>query len=111
MTFLRTLVLHCGALAVVACTATSMHAVGGDRSRGEHIAARECAGCHGIGVARGITIQGVFVPSFSEIAGRPSQTRERLEAFVQIPRHPMPGIPLQADELQHVVEYIISLRD
>lgn len=87
------------------------HAVGGDRESGEQIARRECAGCHGIGIATGATIQGVFVPSFSEIARRPFQTRERLKAFVLIPRHPMPGVPLGEGEIRDLVEYIFSLRD
>jgi mono/diheme cytochrome c family protein len=86
------------------------HSQSGDIAIGEQIAARECAGCHGSGIARGVTIQGVFVPSFSEIAGRPNQTRERLRAFVQIPRHPMPAIPLRAQEMNQLIEYILSLK-
>ena len=82
----------------------------GDIATGEQIAARECAGCHGSGIARGVTIEGVLVPSFSEIAGRPYQTRERLRSFVHIPRHPMPGIPLGEREVSQLVEYILSLK-
>ena len=86
------------------------HSQSGDISIGEQIAARECAGCHGSGIARGVTIQGVFVPSFSVIAGRPNQTRERLRAFVHIPRHPMPAIPLREQEMNQLIEYILSLK-
>ncbi len=87
------------------------HAQAGDRALGEQIASRECAGCHGIGLAKGTLVQGVFVPSFSEIARREHQTRERLKAFITIPRHPMPGLPIEERHLSHLAEYIISLRD
>lgn len=82
-----------------------------DRAAGEQIAARECAGCHGTGGAKGVTIKGVFVPSFSEIARRPNQSRERLQSFLTIPRHPMPGLALETRELRDLAEYIISFRD
>ena len=83
----------------------------GDRLLGEQIAARQCSGCHGAGEARGVTIQGVYVPSFSEIARRPNQSRERLMSFIAIPRHPMSGLPLSERELRHLAEYVFSLRD
>ena len=95
---------------MLAAHSTPGHSEAGDIAVGEQIAARECAGCHGSGIARGVTIQGVFVPSFSEIAGRPNQTRERLRAFVHIPRHPMPAIPLREQEVSQLIEYILSLR-
>lgn len=82
----------------------------GDPAIGQQIAARECAGCHGVGTARGVTVQGVYVPSFGEIARRPHRTRERLQSLVLIPNHPMPGIPLSESEVRHVVEYILSLQ-
>lgn len=77
---------------------------------GEQIASRECAGCHGLGITKGVVIQGVQVPSFSEIAGRPYQSKERLQSFVSIPRHPMPGIPLTPQEIRYLADYIISLK-
>ena len=98
--------------ALVLCVHSVTPAVAeeGDRDLGEQIASRECAGCHGVAGAKGVTIQGIFVPSFSEIARRPNQSRQRLEAFITIPRHPMPGLPLQSRELKHLAEYIYSLR-
>jgi mono/diheme cytochrome c family protein len=82
----------------------------GDRALGEQIAARDCAGCHGVGIAKGIAIEGVYVPSFSEIANRPHQSRERLQSFLTIPRHPMTAPPLGDRELRQLAEYILSLR-
>jgi len=85
--------------------------IAADRATGEQIAARECAGCHGSGSGRGVTIQGVSVPGFSEIARRPNQSRDRLKSFLMIPRHPMPGIELREEEVSHIVEYILSFRE
>jgi mono/diheme cytochrome c family protein len=81
------------------------------RALGEQIAARECAGCHGVGPAKGVTIQGVYVPSLSEIANRPNQSRERLQSFLTIPRHPMTGLPIGDRELRQLAEYILSLQE
>lgn len=82
----------------------------GDPGAGEQVAARECIGCHGIASARGSTVKGVYVPSFSEIAGRPGQSKESLQSFLSIPRHPMPGLMLREDEMRNVVAYILSLK-
>ncbi|HEX4893132.1 MAG TPA: c-type cytochrome [Hyphomicrobiaceae bacterium] len=89
----------------------SAPAFAADRGAGEQIAARECAGCHGVGSGRGVTIQGVYVPGFAEIARRPYQSRDRLKSYLLIPRHPMPGIALREEDVSHVVEYILSFRD
>jgi mono/diheme cytochrome c family protein len=103
-----------GALLVAssgAATSARGQSVYGDVGTGEQIAGRECAGCHGAGIPQGVTIRGVYVPSFGEISSRPNQSRERLRSFVHIPRHPMPGIPLSEEEVRHVVEYIWSLKN
>jgi mono/diheme cytochrome c family protein len=81
-----------------------------DAATGEQIASRLCVGCHGTGVAKGVVVQGVYVPSFSEVAQRPYRTRERLAAFIMIPHRPMPGMALQENEVNHLVEYILSLK-
>jgi len=99
------------ALAVAGSWALPARAESGDRALGEEIAARDCAGCHGAGQAKGVTIQGAYVPSFSEIANRPNQNRERLQAFLAMPRHPMTSPPLGDRELRQLAEYILSLRN
>jgi mono/diheme cytochrome c family protein len=82
-----------------------------EHALGEQIAARECAGCHGISAAKGVTIQDVYVPSFFEIANRPSQSRESLMSILTIPRHPGESHALGNRELRQLAEYILSLRD
>lgn len=83
----------------------------GDRAIGEQIATRDCAGCHGLGSAKGVTVEGALVPSFSEIANRPHQTRERVQALLALPHRPMESPALGDRELRQLAEYIISLRN
>ena len=97
-------------LAIAMASGQSDPLAAADANAGEQIAARVCAGCHGIGAAKGVMVQGVFVPSFSEIAQRPNRSRERMAAFIMMPHRPMPGLPLQESEVAHVVEYILSLK-
>ncbi|MBN9265324.1 MAG: c-type cytochrome [Hyphomicrobium sp.] len=99
------------ALVVAGTFSAPALAQSGERVLGEQIAARECVGCHGVGRAKGVTIQGAYVPSFSEIANRPNQSRERLQSFLTIPRHPMTSPPLGDRELRQLAEYILSLRE
>jgi mono/diheme cytochrome c family protein len=80
------------------------------RMIGEEIAARACAGCHGLAAPTGVTIQGVYVPSFSEIANRPNQSRDRLQSLITMPRHPMTSPALGDRELRQLAEYILSFK-
>src|SRR5262245_39944602 len=80
-------------------------------ARGKEIAERVCAGCHAINAGgQGSKVQGTDVPSFMAIAGRPARTPESLQAFIMTPRHPMPAIPLELNEIRDVVAYIESLK-
>jgi mono/diheme cytochrome c family protein len=79
-------------------------------ARGREIAERVCAGCHAIDNQKGGTVQGTDVPSFRALANRPYRTPESLRAFIMTPRHPMPAIPLELNEIRDVVAYIQSLK-
>ena len=82
-----------------------------DIGHGEMVAARDCAGCHGVsGIRAGTVVQGILVPSFPEIARRSDRTQEMLEAVVMTPHWPMPALPLQSREIRDVVGYILSLK-
>ena len=98
-----------GLVALLALSSAAIGQSGADISRGQEIANRVCSGCHGMDGRQGSTIQGVVVPSFTDIASRPGRTQEWLEALVMIPRHPMPGLPLPPEEVRDVVAYIRSL--
>ncbi len=79
-------------------------------ARGKDIAERVCAGCHGIDGRQGGTVMGTDVPSFRALADRPYRTPESLQAYIMTPRHPMPAIPLELNEIRDVVDYIQSLK-
>jgi mono/diheme cytochrome c family protein len=83
-------------------------------ARGKDIAERACAGCHAIdgrqGGTTGGTIMGTDVPSFRALAARAYRTPESLQAYIMTPRHPMPAIPLELNEIRDVVDYIQSLK-
>jgi hypothetical protein len=53
---------------------------------------------------------GTDVPSFRAIAAKPYGTPESLKAYIMTPRHPMPAIPLELNEIRDVVDYIQSLK-
>lgn len=78
--------------------------------RGQEIAERACSGCHAIHSPKGVQIEGTDVPSFSAIAAKPNQTRERLETYIMVPHRPMPAIPLELSEVRDVVDYILSFK-
>jgi mono/diheme cytochrome c family protein len=79
-------------------------------ARGKDIAERVCAGCHAIDGRQGGTVMGADVPSFRALADRPYRTPESLQAYIMTPRHPMPAIPLELNEIRDVVDYIQSLK-
>ena len=79
-------------------------------ARGKDIAERACAGCHVIDGHQGGTVMGTDVPSFRALADKPYRTPERLRAYIMMPRHPMPAIPLELNEIRDVVDYIRSLK-
>jgi mono/diheme cytochrome c family protein len=79
-------------------------------ARGKDIAERVCAGCHAIDDGQGSRYQGTDVPSFRSLASRPGRTPESLQSFIMTPRHPMPAIPLELNEIRDVVSYIQSLK-
>jgi mono/diheme cytochrome c family protein len=79
-------------------------------ARGKDIAVRACAGCHAIDGRPGGTVMSADVPSFRTLAARPDRTPESLQAYIMTPRHPMPAIPLELDEIRDVVDYIRSLK-
>jgi mono/diheme cytochrome c family protein len=79
-------------------------------ARGKDIAQRACAGCHAIDGPNDGKYLSTDVPSFRALANRPYRTPESLQAYIMTPRHPMPAIPLELNEIRDVVDYIQSLK-
>lgn len=77
-------------------------------ARGQETAERLCAGCHRLTPGPGRRYLGAYVPTFSEIAKRRYRSPEMLKAFIDTPRHPMPGFLLTPRERDDLVAYIRS---
>ena len=50
-------------------------------------------------------------PSFYEVANRPEQTRDAIEAYLLDPHPPMPDLNLSSEELKNLSAYILSLKE
>jgi mono/diheme cytochrome c family protein len=76
--------------------------------RGWTLAAENCSQCHAIGTGAGA---GVFAgPSFTAVAAMPSTTGMALDVFLQSHHPSMPSIRLDRDEMDAVIDYILSLK-
>jgi len=80
-----------------------------DPGHGAELAARLCSNCHLVGEIRQEHAN-VDVPSFPEIANREGQTAGSIKAFIILPKHPMPTIPLTTSEVGDLAAYIMTLR-
>jgi mono/diheme cytochrome c family protein len=80
-----------------------------DPANGKALAERLCTNCHIVNADQEQAI--ADIPSFKEIGSRPGQTEGTIMAFIVLPKHPMPQIPLTKSELADLSAYILSLRD
>ena len=78
------------------------------RIRGWTLAAENCSQCHAIGKGAGA---GVFAgPGFTAVAAMPSTTGMALNVFLQTHHPGMPGVRLDREEMDAVIDYIFSLK-
>lgn len=81
---------------------------GDHRVGGWTIAAQLCSGCHVIGRE---PQAGEFVgPAFLRVANIPSTTSLSLNVFLQSHHQRMPSLRLDRDEMDAVIDYILSLK-
>jgi mono/diheme cytochrome c family protein len=78
-----------------------------DPANGKALAERLCTNCHIVNADQEQAI--ADIPSFKEIGSRPGQTEGTIMAFIVLPKHPMPQIPLTKSELADLSAYILSL--
>jgi mono/diheme cytochrome c family protein len=81
-----------------------------DPVHGQELAERLCTNCHLVGGSQQ-SHANADVPSFHEIANRQGQTAGQIMAHIELPKHPMPTIPLTKSELADLAAYILTLRD
>ncbi|MHB2210856.1 c-type cytochrome [Methylobacterium sp. CM6257] len=87
-------------------------AAGDHRAQGRTVAVQLCSSCHVIGRdPLEDRLEGGFVgPSFARIANMPATTGLALNVFLQSHHQRMPSLRLDRDELDAVIDYILSLK-
>lgn len=73
------------------------------------LAQRLCAACHVVSEDQVGNVP-AGVPSFSSLANRPGQTRERIVNSLIVPHPPMPDVQLARVEIDHLIAYLDTLR-
>jgi len=76
--------------------------------RGRILSQQWCAQCHGVGLNQ--SSANPDAPSFSAIAVEPSATEFSLRTFLRVPHPTMPNFILKPEDVDDLVEYIISLK-
>lgn len=96
------------ALVIPAGIPVSVKAVEPRRVEGRAVAAQLCSSCHAIG--REPQEGGSVGPSFVRIANMKATTGLALNVFLQSHHQKMPSLRLDRDELDAVIDYILSLK-
>ena len=78
------------------------------RIRGWTLASQQCSQCHAIGKGAGTT--DFAGPDFTAVAAMPSTTGIALNVFLQSHHRSMPSVRLDRDEMDAVIDYILSLK-
>lgn len=80
-----------------------------DTARGQVLSQQWCSQCHGVRRPNQ-TSANQKAPTFSAIALEPSATEYSLRTFLRTPHPTMPNFIIKPDDLDDIVEYIISLK-
>ena len=96
----------CTFLAVVALAGTGNASA--DAARGQVLSQQWCSQCHGVRPAA--SSANPKAPSFSAIAVEPSATEYSLRTFLKTPHATMPNLILKPDDIDDIVDYIVSLK-
>ena len=78
------------------------------RIRGWTLATQQCSQCHAIG--RGAGAGAFGGPSFTSVAAMSSTTGMALNVLLQSHHPSMPGVRLDRDEMDAVIDYVLSLK-
>jgi cytochrome c len=99
----------CAVLAAAFSTAAiTSGGASADPAAGKSLAQKWCAECHAIQGDRLST--NLAAPTFPELAAEPSITEYTLRAFLRTPHETMPNITFTPDQMDDIVDYIISLK-
>ena len=93
------------ALTIVSSTLTDASA---DTIAGQNLAGKWCVECHGIRADR--LSPNLAAPTFPGLAAEPSITEYSLRALLRSPHETMPHITFTPDQMDDLVDYIMSLK-
>jgi mono/diheme cytochrome c family protein len=79
-----------------------------DAARGQVLAEQWCSQCHGVHPSE--TSANPKSPTFPAIAAEASITETSLRVFLQTPHSTMPNLILKPDDMDDIVEYLLSLK-
>ena len=101
-------------------SATPAQADASPEDAGRALALDYCSACHRVSseqvpppkvtVDTGSGSQEYEAPSFRQVATRPGRDANYLRAFIQAPHYPMPEQLFIPEELEQIVNYILSLK-
>jgi mono/diheme cytochrome c family protein len=79
-----------------------------DAARGQALSQQWCSQCHAVRPAEASV--NPKAPAFAAIATEPSATEYSLQTFLKTPHPTMPNFILKPDDIDDIVEYIVSLK-
>jgi len=95
-------------LAAALATAVAVTGVSADTIAGQNLADKWCLECHGVRADR--LSPNLAAPTFPELAAEPSITEYSLRALLRSPHETMPHITFTPEEMDDIVEHIMSLK-
>jgi len=82
--------------------------VAADPVAGKNLAGKWCVECHGIRADQ--LSPNLAAPTFPRLAAEPSITEYSLRALLRSPHETMPHITFRPDQMDDIIDYIMSLK-
>ena len=99
----------CALVAAFFATVPAVAQDAGNALRGEELAARICADCHGVN--KGDASRNWSAPPFEKVAASEGMSATALNVALISSHRDMPNLILQPAERANVIAYIMSLKD
>jgi cytochrome c len=97
-----------GLAGAISVTMAVLNGASADAPAGKELAEKWCAECHSTRPGR--LSPNSAAPTFPELAAEPSITAYSLRAFLRSPHESMPQITFTPDQMDDIVDYILSLK-
>lgn len=97
-----------GLAAAMLMLMAALNGASADAAAGKDLAEKWCAGCHSVFPDR--LSPNLAAPTFPELAAEPSITQYSLRAFLRSPHETMPQITFTREQMDDIVDYILSLK-